>query len=79
MKLDELRDLLDDCCNDFSFVIDGKPSGIIPEVVNYKRTYHVWYGSQTKDFHELSDVLNADIFGGRSLSTLCENLDFQIS
>lgn len=57
MKLNELKELLDDCCNDFSFVVDGKTSGIIPEVSNYKKTYHVWYGSQMADFHEAIDVL----------------------
>lgn len=79
MKLNELKELLDDCCNDFSFVVDGKTSGIIPEVSNYKKTYHVWYGSQIADFHELMDVLSFPFFGGKTLSSLCESLDFQIS
>ena len=39
MTLNELRTLLDDCCNDFSFVVDGKTSGIIPEVKDYKRNH----------------------------------------
>ena len=79
MNLNELSTLLDDCCNDFSFVVDNKPSGIIPEVVDYKRTYHAWYGSDTKDFHNLTDVLKTPFFGGKSLDSLCESLSFQIS
>ena len=79
MNLNKLRALLDDCCNDFSFVVDGKRSGIIPEVADYKRTSHVWYGSTVKDFYELQDVLSSPFFGGKSLSSICEKLDFQIS
>ena len=79
MSPNELHALLDDCCSDFSFVVDGKLSGIIPEVANYKRTYHVWYGSTIKDFHDSADVLNAPFFNGKSLASMCEALDFQIS
>ena len=45
MKRNELKDLLYDCCHDLSFTVDGKPAGVMPEVTNYKKIYHVvWNG-----------------------------------
>lgn len=79
MKRNELKDLLYDCCHDLSFTVDGKPAGVMPEVTNYKKIYHMWFGTATKDLYDLTDVLSVPFFGGKSLDSLCDSLNFQCS
>lgn len=79
MMRDELKRLLDDCCHDLSFTVDGKPAGVMPEVTDYKKTYHLWFGTATKDLYDPADVLSIPFFGGKSLNSLCDSLVFQCS
>ena len=50
MKMNDFIIILNDCCNDITFSFDGEPAGIMPEVENYKKNYHVWFGDKTKDY-----------------------------
>ena len=79
MTQNELMALLDDCCHDFAFSVDGKACGIMPEVINYQKTYHAWCGTATKDFSTSSDVMTAPFFNGKALNDLCDSLNIQIS
>lgn len=79
MKQNELMALLDDCCHDFAFLVDGKASGIMPEVRNYQKTYHAWCGTAVKDFSTTSDVMTTPFFNGKTLNDLCDSLNIQLS
>jgi hypothetical protein len=50
MEIDDFVKIINDCCNDISFSYNGKSAGIIPEVNDYKKIYHVWYGDKSKDY-----------------------------
>lgn len=44
MSLKEITQILDDCCNDIVFSFNGKASGVMPEVDNYKKI--IMYGME---------------------------------
>lgn len=75
----ELRQIILDCCNDITFVCDGKPSGITSTVSNYIPTFMVWYGNDGKAYSDVDELMNDHFFGGASLNELCETIDFWIS
>lgn len=79
MTVAYLKELLNDCCNDISFNYAGKSCGVIPEVNNYKPVYHVWCGTNTKDFYDAKSVLTTNFFAGKTLENICEQMDFDIS
>ena len=79
MKQNELMALLDDCCHDFAFLVDGKASGIMPEVINYQKTYHAWCGAAVKRFHHNIGCDDYPFFNGKTLNDLCDSLNIQLS
>jgi hypothetical protein len=79
MKIDDFIRIINDCCNDVSFSFNGKSAGIIPEVNNYKKTYHVWHGDKTKDYSNVDDVMKDDFFDGCSLREIYSKVQLQIS
>lgn len=79
MKINDFITLLDECCNDVTFSFDGKSSGIMPEVKNYQKTYHVWFGDNTKDYPSTENLMNDNFFDGRTLKEIFNKLDIVVS
>lgn len=79
MKREKLRSILDDCCNDISFVYNGKNAGVTSEVHDYKKIYHAWYGERVLDYHSLDELLEDKIFDGNTLLEIAENVDMEVA
>ncbi len=79
MKMNDFMVILNDCCNDVTFSFDGKPAGIMPEVENYKKNYHVWFGDKTKDYPSAETLMNDKFFNGRALKEIFSKLDIAVS
>ena len=50
-----------------------------PEVHNYKRTYHAWYGEKIVDYTSLDELLEAALFDGKKLLELVGDIDIEVS
>jgi hypothetical protein len=79
MTEEKLESILDDCCNDIYFIYNGKNGGVTPEVHNYKRTYHAWYGEKIVDYTSLDELLEAALFDGKKLLELVGDIDIEVS
>jgi hypothetical protein len=79
LKLDEFISTVDECCNDVQFSFRGKPSGITPEVKDGIKTFHVWYGTNLKEYSSIQDVVNDPFFDGQSLREIYCELDIWFS
>lgn len=79
MKFEEFIKMLDECCNDVSFLFEGKNGGIISEVNDYQKTYHVWYDDKMEKYRSVTDVINSKIINGLRLKDIYKEIEFQIS
>ena len=71
----ELKKIILECCNDVLFTYGGKEAGITSEVKDYVPTFHVWYGSATKKYSDVDDLMNDPFFGGKSLNELIGKIE----
>lgn len=79
MSLNKLIDVLNDCCNDITFSFNGKQSGVMPEVVNYEKRYHVWYGEVNKDYQTVDELISDKFFDGKSIKEIFKELDINVA
>lgn len=79
MTISELTKVISDCCNDVTFVLNGKTSGITSEVRDSIPTFQVWYGDQTKEYNDVQSLMSDNFFGGRSLKQLASSVKFTFS
>lgn len=79
MKPMELKTIIEECCNDVSFVYNGKQSGVTSEVLNSIPKFQSWYGDQTKEYENVDDVMADKFFGGKSLIDLANSVKFAFS
>ena len=79
MKEEKLKSILHDCCNDIYIIYNGKNVGVTPEVHNYKKTYHAWYGEKIVDYTSLDELLKATLFDGKKLLEIAENTEIEVS
>jgi hypothetical protein len=78
VKIEDFINMVDECCNDVTFSFQGKSAGIVPEVNNYSKIFHVWYGDKTKDYLTVQDVMADQIFDGQSLRNIFDNIDVNV-
>lgn len=78
MKIEELMQVLDDCCNDVVFYYKGKSAGITVTVEDYSPTYQVWYGEDTKEFNNSVDLVYEPFFDGESIFDLIKIVEFDV-
>ena len=67
---EELYTAIDDCCNDFSFVLNGKNCGIFPSVTDSIKTYSVWYGDEERKLSSAKEVMEEPMFDGHTLTEI---------
>lgn len=79
MTYRELYNVIDDCCNDITFSYNGQKCGIEPEVKDYQKTFHTWYGNNYKDYMSADDALTDPFFSGKSIKDIYDTLDIWIS
>lgn len=75
----ELKQIIQDCCNDVLFTYNRKGSGITSEVKDYVPTFHAWHGSDTKDYSNVDDLMTDKFFGGKSINDLIETVEFTLA
>lgn len=75
----ELKQIIQDCCNDVLFTYNRKGSGITSEVKDYVPTFHAWHGSDTKDYFNVDDLMMDKFFGGKSINDLIETVEFTLA
>lgn len=72
----ELKQIILECCNDVLFTYNGKESGITSEVNVYVPTFHVWHGSDTKDYSNIDDLMSDNFFSNKSIDDLIDDVEF---
>ena len=77
MKVEDLRRVIVDACNDVIFRYNGKQSGVTTKVQNYLQSYQAWHGDATKDYINVDALLTDKFFSGKSLSDLAGMVDFE--
>lgn len=78
MKMDELRQVMKECCTDITFEYNGTNCGIFPEVEGGKPIYHLWFGeNEHKDIRSLESLLSDRLFDGQALNEICEKVEIQ--
>ncbi|MBP2057004.1 hypothetical protein J2Z60_000166 [Lactobacillus colini] len=78
MKLQQLKDYLDDYSLDFYFQVNKKDCGIETEVKNYIPTFTLWYGDFYRDYKDKDLLVNDKIFDGKSLRQLLPKLNIEV-
>ena len=76
MTTQELKSIIADCCNDVVFTYNGKKSGITSVVHNSVPTFQVWFGSETKEYDNVDDVMSDKFYDGKSINDLIHDVDF---
>lgn len=77
MNAENIKSVLSECCNDLVFVYNGKRSGVTSTAADYKTTYQVWYGNDTKEYDSIDDVMSDPFYGGKSISELIGNVNMR--
>ena len=72
----EMKQIIEDCCNDVLFTYNGKNAGITSEVKNYVPTFQAWSGSSTKKYTNVDDVMADKFFGEKSIIELLGEVEF---
>lgn len=79
MRIEDLRQKITDYTLDFSFIVNGKQSGITTyKVKDGVPTMTMWYGDKEKEYQKSQDLLNDPFFDGKSLSELASTLDIEV-
>ena len=79
MKVNDFLAILSDCCNDITFVYNKKNSGIMSEVADFKKTYHMWYGDKDQKYSSVDDLMSDPFFDGQSLRDIFSTVDIWVS
>ena len=77
--MDDFLAALNDCCNDITFIYNGQNSGIMPEVADFKKTYHMWYGDKDQKYSSVDDLMSYPFFGGQTLRGIFSTVDIRVS
>jgi hypothetical protein len=72
----EMKQIIQDCCNDVLFTYNQKSSGFTSDVKNYVTTFHAWHGTETKDYSSVNDLMSDPFFGGKSINELIGEVEF---
>lgn len=65
---------------DFSFVVNGRKSGITTyKVSDGIPTITMWYGDKEKEYNDPKDLLEDPFFDGKTLRELAINLNIEIA
>lgn len=75
----ELRKIISSCMDEIYFFYNGKSAGVCVVVHNYKPTFTLWYGDETKDFDNINDIMGSKFFDGKSLSELVDIVKIEIA
>lgn len=75
MTVEELKAKILDDGSGFTFIYNGKMSGMEPDSKNKQTYYPAWYGDKNKDFNDLDDLMTDHFFGGKSLSELIDTIE----
>ena len=76
MTVQKLKNIISDCCNDVLFTYNGKQSGVTSEVHDSIPTFQIWYGSETKEYDNVDDVIYDKFFDGKSIKDLLDSIEF---
>ena len=79
MNRSELKQVIQDCCNDVLFTYNNKRSGITSEVKDYVPTFYAWHGSETKDYSSVDDLMKDRFFSDNSLDNLIGKIEFMLA
>lgn len=77
MKNERLVQILNDCCNDVTFSLNGVNCGVIPTVKDSQRSFSAWYGESNMVFSNVEDLMNSRFWGGTSLNERNIEVDFR--
>lgn len=75
-KIDELKKALTVEFCDIEFSFHGKSCGVESVVIDGYVTYDIWCGDELETYNSADDLLNATLFGGKSLRQIAEQIDF---
>lgn len=78
MNRENLKELLEQYFNDIVFVYQGRMSGVTSVIRNCITVYQVWFGSDTKEYTSIFDMLEDKFFDGEALGDISEQLQFTV-
>ncbi len=79
MNRSELKQIIQDCCNDVLFTYNNKRSGITSEVKDYVPTFYAWHGSEMKDYSSVDDLMADKFFSNKSINDLTGTIEFMFA
>lgn len=78
MKQEELKQIMNEYCNDIVFQYAGKSSGVTCEVNDYKPTFQAWHGDAVKLYSDAEDVMNDKFYSGKSINDLLDTVNIDV-
>lgn len=76
MTAKELKQIIEECCNDVYFDFNGKKCGVTSTVENSVPNYQAWCGDAIKYYGDrIDDVMNDKFYDGQSLCDLIISVD----
>ena len=73
----ELREIIEDCCNDVVFRLMDIECGVTSEVYDSKPIFQSWCGERIKEYDNIDELLNDEFFEGKSLVQLVNIVAFE--
>ena len=66
----DIREALENCCEDVYFTYDGKESGVTATVKDSVPLYQSWHGSSVKYYCSIDAVMEDKFYSGKSIIDL---------
>jgi len=75
-----IKRILDDCCNDLSFMVSESHCGVMPQVSNSKKEYLLWCGDNETICEDSETAMKKRWFMGMNLFELLgEGVEITVS
>lgn len=71
MTATKLKERIDEICTHVTFELNGRSCGIDP--ISHSH-YDMWYGDVQYIAHNINDVMEVKLFGGKSLNEIADTL-----
>lgn len=74
----DIREALDNCCEDVYFTYNGKMSGVTATINDSVPLYQAWHGEEVKYYPTVDAVMEDKFYGGKSILDLIGMIDIGI-
>lgn len=78
MKRDDLKQIMNEYCNDIIFLYAGKKSGVTCEVHDYVPTFQAWHGDDVRLYDSVDKAMRDKFYSGKSINELLDIVDIDV-